>query len=237
MEQIHQTYTPDITVNREADLVKATFIKKTYLHVALSVLLFAGIEAVLLSIPAVVEAGLWMTQGMQWLLLLGGFMFITSKAEKWAHKSTNRTHQYAALLLYVIAQAIIFVPIIYIAMQYSDDGSLIAQAGIMTLFLFSGLTAVVFITGKDFSFLRSAIAIGGMIALGLIVVSLIFGFNLGVIFAGAMVLLAGASILYQTSKIINGYHPEQYVAASLGLFASLMLMFWYILRIFMRSSD
>lgn len=237
MEQTQQAYTRDINVNREADLVKATFIKKTYLHVALSVLLFAGIEAVLLSIPAVVKAGLWMTQGMQWLLLLGGFMFVTSMAERWAHRSTNRTHQYGALLLYVIAQAIIFVPLIYIAMQYSGDGNIIGKAGVMTLFLFSGLTAVVFVTGKDFSFLRSAIAIGGMIALGLMVVSLIFGFNLGVIFAGAMVLLAGASILYQTSKIIDGYHPEQYVAASLGLFASLMLMFWYILRIFMRSSD
>lgn len=237
MEQIHQTYTKDITINREAVQEKATFIKKTYLHVALAVLLFVGVEAVLLSIPAVVEVGLWMTQGMQWLLLLGGFMFVTTMAEKWAHKSTNRTHQYAALLLYVIAQAIIFVPLIYIASQYADDGSIITKAGVMTLFLFSGLTAVVFVTGKDFSFLRSAIAIGGMIALGLIVVSLIFGFNLGVIFSGAMVLLAGASILYQTSKIIDGYHPEQYVAASLGLFASLMLMFWYILRIFMRSSD
>jgi len=237
LEQIQRTYTKDINVNREANLVKATFIKKTYLHVAFSVLLFVGIEAVLLSIPAVVKAGLWMTQGMQWLLLLGGFMFVTSMAEKWAHRSTNRTHQYGALLLYVIAQAIIFVPLIYIAMHYSGDGGIIGKAGVMTLFLFSGLTAVVFITGKDFSFLRSAITIGGMIAIGLIVVSLIFGFDLGVIFSGAMVLLAGASILYQTSKIIDGYHPEQYVAASLGLFASLMLMFWYILRIFMRSSD
>jgi len=237
LEQIHQTHTKDITVNREAVQAKADFIKKTYMHVALSVLLFVGVEAILLSIPVVVKAGLWMTQGMQWLLLLGGFMFVTSMAERWAHRSTNRTHQYAALLLYVVAQALIFVPIIYIAIHYTNDSGIIGKAGIMTLFLFSGLTAVVFVTGKDFSFLRSAIAIGGMIAFGLIVVSLIFGFNLGVIFAGAMVLLAGASILYQTSKIIDGYHPEQYVAASLGLFASLMLMFWYILRIFMRSSD
>ena len=123
----------------------------------------------------------------------------------------------------------------YIAMHYSGDTGIIGKAGIMTLFLFSGLTAVVFITGKDFSFLRSAIAIGGMIALGLIVVSVIFGFNLGVIFSAAMVLLAGASILYQTSKILDGYHQDQYVAASLGLFASLMLLFWYVLQIFMSG--
>jgi len=237
MDQIKQTYSGTVTVNQENAAVRADFIKKTYLHVALSVLLFIGVEALLLSIPAVVKAGLWMTQGMQWLLMLGGFMFVTTMAERWAHKSTNRTQQYGALLLYVFAQAFIFVPLMYIAMSYSGDDGLIAKAGIMTLFLFSGLTAVVFITGKDFSFLRTAIAIGGMIALGLIVVSVIFGFNLGVVFSGAMVLLAGASILYQTSKILDGYHQDQYVAASLGLFASLMLLFWYILQIFMSSSD
>lgn len=237
MDQIEQTYSGSVVVNQENAAVKADFIKKTYLHVALSVLLFVGVEALLLSIPAVVKAGLWMTQGMQWLLMLGGFMFVTTMAERWAHKSTNRTQQYGALLLFVFAQAFIFVPLMYIAISYSGDDGLIAKAGIMTLFLFSGLTAVVFITGKDFSFLRTAIAIGGMIALGLIVVSVIFGFNLGVIFSGAMVLLAGASILYQTSKILDGYHQDQYVAASLGLFASLMLLFWYILQIFMSSSD
>jgi len=237
MSQIEQTYNGSITVNQENAAVRADFIKKTYLHVALAVLLFVGVEALLLSIPAVVKAGLWMTQGMQWLLMLGGFMFVTTMAERWAHRSTNRTAQYGALLLYVFAQAFIFVPLMYIAISYVGDDGLIAKAGIMTLFLFSGLTAVVFITGKDFSFLRTAIAIGGMIAIGLIVVSVIFGFNLGVIFSGAMVLLAGASILYQTSKILDGYHQDQYVAASLGLFASLMLLFWYILQIFMSSSD
>jgi len=237
MNQIEQTYNGAISVNQENAAVRADFIKKTYMHVALSVLLFVGVEALLLSIPAVVSFGVKMSQGMQWLLVLGGFMFVTTMAERWAHRSTNRTHQYGALLLYVFAQAFIFVPLIYIAMNYSGDSGIIPKAGIMTLFLFSGLTAVVFITGKDFSFLRSALAIGGMVALGLIVVSLIFGFNLGVIFSVAMVLLAGASILYQTSKILDGYHQDQYVAASLGLFASLMLLFWYVLRIFMSMSS
>lgn len=237
MSQIEQTFNGAISVNQESAVVRADFIKKTYMHVALSVLLFIGVEALLLSIPAVVKVGIWMSQGMQWLLVLGGFMFVTTMAERWAHKSTNRTHQYGALLLYVFAQAFIFVPLMYIAMHYADDSGLVAKAGIMTLFLFTGLTAVVFITGKDFSFLRSAIAIGGMVALGLIVVSMIFGFNLGVIFSAAMVLLAGASILYQTSKILDGYHQDQYVAASLGLFASLMLLFWYVLRIFMSMSS
>ena len=48
---------------------------------------------------------------------------------------------------------------------------------------------------------------------------------------------AGAAILYDTSKIINHYSTDLYVAASLDLFASVALMFWYVLRIFMRLSD
>ena len=48
-----------------------------------------------------------------------------------------------------------------------------------------------------------------------------------------MVLLAGGSILYQTSRLVHDYHSTQHVAAALGLFASFMLLFYYILQIFM----
>ena len=117
----------------------------------------------------------------------------------------------------------------------TGDLSIISQAGTVTLFLFSGLTAVVFLTGKDFSFLRSALTIGGFIAMGLIVAGLLFGFSMGLWFSVAMVIFAAAAILYQTSNIMKGYHKGQYVAASLGLFSSLMLMFWYVLSIFMSN--
>lgn len=48
-----------------------------------------------------------------------------------------------------------------------------------------------------------------------------------------MVAFAAGCILYNTSNIIHHYETEQYVAASLGLFASVALRFWYVLRIFM----
>ena len=106
----------------------------------------------------------------------------------------------------------------------------------LTLALFSGLTAVVFFTGKDFSFLRNFIMVGSMIAMGLIVLGILFGFSLGLFFSFAMVALAAASILYQTSNVLNVYNKDQYVAASLGLFASLMLMLWYVMQIMMSFS-
>lgn len=222
-------------VAQETEVDRADFIRKTYTHVALAVLGFIIVEALFLNTPFIVNIGLKMTQGMTWLLVLGGFMFVTNFATKWASTTADRSKQYAGLLLYIVAQAFIFVPLIYIAMNYSGDKTIIGKAGLMTLALFTGLSAVAFTTKKDFSFLRNILTVGGFVALGLIVVGLIFGFSLGVWFSFAMVALAAGSILYQTSNIIHEYHKEQYVAASLGLFSSLMLMFWYILSIFMSN--
>jgi uncharacterized protein len=94
----------------------------------------------------------------------------------------------------------------------------------------------VFITKKDFSFLGGILTIGGFIALGLIVCSAIFGFTLGLIFSVVMVAFAAAAILYDTSKIMHNYATHQYVAASLELFASVALLFWYVLQVVMSLS-
>jgi len=226
----------NLMVSQVSATERATFIRKTYLHVALAVLGFVIVEAIFLSIPALVKIGVSMTQGWTWLLVLGGFMFATSMAERWAMSSTDKGAQYGALALYVAAQAFIFIPLMYVAIAVLGQPKLIMQAGIITLALFTGLSAVVFISGKDFSFLRSALTIGGFIAIGLIVAGIAFGFNLGLWFSVAMVALAGASILYQTSNIVHHYRSDQYVAASLGLFGSLMMMFWYVLQILMSFS-
>lgn len=200
-------------------------------------MLFIIVETVFFQIPPLLEFALSLTQGWTWLLMLGGFMLVTSYAEKMAISSHDRNKQYLALLLYVIAEAFIFIPLIFIAMVMAEDGGMeiLNQAAILTLSLFSGLSAVVLLTKKDFNFLRSALTIGGFIAMGLIVAGTLFGFNLGLWFSVGMIALASGSILYQTSNMVHRYSEDQYVAASLGLFASLMLLFWYILSILNRS--
>jgi FtsH-binding integral membrane protein len=65
------------------------------------------------------------------------------------------------------------------------------------------------------------------------VASILIGFNLGLIFSGAMVVFAAGAILYQTSNVARYYRTDQYVAAALALFASVALLFWYVLRIFL----
>ncbi|AGC75237.1 hypothetical protein LX97_02388 [Nonlabens dokdonensis] len=221
------------------DDVRAAFYKKTYAHVAIAVLLFVVVEGLLLQIEPLVNFMFSLTQGWTWLIVLGIFMWATSYAEKMAHKSHDRNKQYLGLFLCVVSYAIIFIPLISIALQYQEvyagqeDSNLLSQAGIVTISLFAALSAVVIVTKKDFSFLRSILAVGFIIALGLIIAGMIFGFDLGLFFSGAMVVLAAGSILYQTSNLVHEYHTDQYVGAAVGLFSSLMLLFWYILQIFM----
>jgi FtsH-binding integral membrane protein len=194
------------------------------------------LEAMLFQTPfPEVMMGLLARSSYSWLIVLGAFMGVSYFADRWAQSNASINVQYAGLGLYVLAQAIIFVPLLYMAAAVSG-GQVIVSAGFITLLLFTGLTFTVLTTRKDFSFLGGFLKIAFFVALGVIVASILFGFNLGVLFASVMVVVASASILYNTSNVLHRYHPSQHVAASLTLFASVALLFWYILRIFMGGS-
>jgi len=223
-----------VLLNQVTDADRVAFYKKTYGHVAGGVLVFILFEWMLLQSETIVDFALSMTQGWRWLIMLGGFMFATNYAERMAMSTQDKTKQYLAYGLYILAEAFIFVPLIYIAAYYMDSGpELLNQAAIVTLALFTGLSAVVFVTKKDFSFMKTGLTIGFFVAIGLIIAGSLFGFNLGLWFSVAMCLLAGGSILYQTSNLVHKYTTDDYIPAALGLFASLMLLFWYILSIFL----
>lgn len=216
---------------------RAAFYQKTYAHVAGGVLVFIVFEWLLFQSETIVNFALSMTQGWRWLIMLGGFMFITNYAEGMARKTPDKNKQYLAFGLYILAEAFIFLPLLFIAMFYMDSGAeMLNQAAIVTLGLFTGLSAVVLLTRKDFSFLKTGLTIGFFIAIGLIIAGSLFGFNLGLWFSVGMCLLAGGAILYQTSNLVHKYSSNQYIPASLGLFASLMLLFWYVLSIFMSRN-
>nr|WP_326281855.1 Bax inhibitor-1 family protein [Tamlana sp. 2201CG12-4] len=222
-----------VVVSQLSEADKVAFYKKTYSHVAGGVLVFILFEYLLLQSEVIVDFALSMTQGWRWLLMLGGFMFITNYAEGMALKTPDKNKQYLAYGLYILAEAFIFVPLIYIAIAYTSSFDLLNQAAIVTLSLFTGLSAIVLVTKKDFSFLRSALTVGFFIALGLILAGVLFGFNLGLWFSVGMCALAAGSILYQTSNMVHKYSNEDYIPAALGLFASLMLLFWYVISIFL----
>ena len=138
---------------------------------------------------------------------------------------------------FVVAEALIFVPLLWWAnersiAQFGEGGTIITRAAGTTILGCAGLTLVAFITRKDFSFLRGFLTWGFVIALVLIVSGVVFGFALGTWFSVGMIGFAGAAVLYDTSNVLHHYEEDRYVAASLQLFASIALMFYYILMLF-----
>ncbi len=217
---------------------RSTFIKRTYTHLAAAILVFTAMEAMLLgplkeTTYPMMRAML--SSRMSWIGVLLAFMAVGWVADYWARSATSRTMQYVGLIVYVLAEAIIFMPLLYIATHLTNP-DVLPTAAILTLTLFTGLTATVFITGKDFSFLRTLLSVGLFVALGIIVVAVLYGFTLGAIFSIVMIGLAAGYILYYTSQIQHHYQPDQHVAASLALFAAVALMFWYVLLLLISLS-
>ena len=215
---------------------RAGFIAKTYLHLAGAVFAFLVLLALLVNLPFTPRLVETMLGGQySWLVVLGLFMVVSWIANSWAISATSIGLQYAGLGLYVVAQAVIFVPLVYIA--GTVDENIVPSAAATTFVLFAVLTAVVFITRKDFSFLRGVLMFAGFAALGLIVCAIVFQFALGAIFTYAMIAFACCYILYDTSNVLHHYRIGQHVAASLALFASVALLFWYIIQLFLSSRD
>ncbi len=213
---------------------RSMFIIKTYNHLLGAIGAFAGLE-ILFFKTGMADSIMQALVGTSWLLVLGAFMLVSWIASSVAHKVTSLVAQYAALALYVVAQALIFVPLLWSANMFAPG--VIKSSILVTALGFAGLTFVAFTLRKDFSFLSGLLRWGGICALVAIVSAIFFGFNLGTWFSVGMIAFAGAAILYDTSNIMHHYPQDRYVAASLELFASVVLLFWYVIRLFMSSRD
>lgn len=208
---------------------RSTFIWRCYAHVVGAIVAFAAVEAYL--IQSGIAARIAGPMINNWLLVLGGFMLAGWGAAHVAHKLVSKQAQYAAFAFFIVVEAIIFCPLLLRAAMM-DPGMIDSAAGV-TLLGCGGLIATAMITRKDFSFLRGLLVWGGILAMVGIVSSLLFGFALGTWFSVGMIGFAGAAVLYDTSNIMHHYPEDRYVAASMALFASIALMFWYVLQLFM----
>lgn len=212
---------------------RADFILRTYTHLIGAILAFVGVEYVLFTTGLAEPIAQWMIS-VNWLIPLGLFIAASWFASRAAMTARSKAAQYGALGLFIVAEAIIFVPLLFMAMYYTNSGmELVNKAAWVTILGLAGLTAVAFWTRKDFSFLGGLLKWGMILAVIAIVASVIFGLSLGTWFSIGMIGLAGAAILYDTSNVLHHYPEDRYVGAALALFASVALMFWYVLQLFM----
>jgi FtsH-binding integral membrane protein len=207
------------------------FIRKTYAHVLGAVIAFIC-ASYALYVAGVGERILdWISESQfGWLAILGGFMVVGWIASAMAGNAKPAV-AFFGLALEVVIQALIFSPMLYMAHEYYPG--VLPQATILTGLIFGGLTLYVFLTKKDFSWMGPALMIIGLGAVGVIVMGVFFGWNLGAWFSLIMIVFASAVILYTTSKVLHKYTATQYVAAALEIFAAVALLFWYVLRLFM----
>lgn len=222
-----------VPVATRPEAVRAEFMTKVYQHLIAAIVAFMGIE-VLLFATGIAEGvyNFVAGSGAAWLLILGGFMLVSWLATSASHDILNPSRQYGGLFGLAAAEALIFAPVLHFFFRVQGGGeSTVWAAAFISALGFAGLSAVGYTTRKDLSFLRPILMWVGVSALVLIVGAVAFGFNLGVWFSVAMITLAGASILYQTQTILRRYPEEAYVGAAVQLFASVMLLFWYVLQL------
>lgn len=235
------------TIAAEATVdARRTFIRKTYTHLMAAVYGLVALEFLyFLTLPLDNWVPQLFAMRWGWMLLFGGYMIVSYIADSWARSNTSPGMQYVGLFSYVFAFSVILCPMLWIANQpkYATDigggiiVSPIAVAAVATLAVFGLLTAIVFLTKKDFSFLGPILGISSILIFGAILLAMFGLLNLGTGFAMLLAVFASGAILYDTSNILHHYRTEQYVAASLALFASVGILFWYILQIVISLSD
>src|SRR5690606_31131050 len=104
---------------------RARFIRNTYMLLAAAILAFIGVEYALFETGAayMIANVIFSGGSMGWLLVLGLFMGVSYLANRWALSDTSPITQYMGLGVFVLAEAVIFVPLIFLATYYSDDGA------------------------------------------------------------------------------------------------------------------
>lgn len=222
----------NITIPSSRSLERSAFLKKVYLHLFLAISAFIGLEYVWFSTGIAISIFEMITK-LNWLIIMGAFMGVSWLATRFANSSQAKAYQYFGLSLYVFIESLIFVPLLFLA-EFKAGGGVIEKAAYITIGNFLMLTALIFFMKVDLIGWGKYLIWGGILTLGAIVSSVIFGFQLGTIFSLAMVGFAGFAILYDTSMILYHYDDESYVSASLQLFASIAMMFWYVLRLLSR---
>lgn len=123
-------------------------------------------------------------------------------------------------------------------------GNIVWQALAGTALIFFSLSGYALTTRKDFSFMRSFLAVGVMVvffaALALMIASFM-GYYLPVVsvaLSAVVCLLMSGVILYQTGEIVNGGETN-YIRATAVLFASIWSLFVHLMNIlgFLNSDD
>ena len=205
--------------------VRGDFIRKVYSLFFLSLLVTVGVGAWAAANTPVIM-GYWP------MLMIAGIVCIIALTFARRVPGWN----VALLYLYSAVQGAILGPVL--TMYEARWPGLATEAGWVTIAVFGGLTAYVFASKKDFSFL------GGMLFMGLIAL-IVAGFVMmfvhaamaSMIYSIVGVLIFSGFVLYDTSQIMLRLGPEDAVMGAVALYLDFINLFMFILRLLSSRRD
>lgn len=217
---------------------RATFLRKVYSLLLAGILAFAGTLWAAANVQPVQDMaiGLWRTiagaGGFGWILymaiMMGGFFVVHAVA-------TVKPLNLIAYFGWSFLLALLAAPLVLGVA--AAQPTVLTQASTVTALVFTGLTAYVFMTGKDFSFLRGILGLGMILLIVMGLCSWIWGFGSPLLFSGLGIALFSGYILYDTSNIMHRYPSNMAVSAAVVLFTDVVFLFKNILILLMSLSN
>ncbi|HEV2972834.1 MAG TPA: hypothetical protein VGY55_22895 [Pirellulales bacterium] len=209
---------------------RAGFVRKCYLHICGGVFALIGVEAILLQVPFGPSlADLMLAAPYCWLVVIVLFVAVGHFGDYWAESAKTVPMQYAGLAFYIVAQAVVFMPLLLVVERIGPD-RVLPQIGMIAAVMFGGLTSIVLVTAQSFILRRLLQLFGGLAGLLIIAWGASTSHPLAIPVVVAIIGLAGAYMLYTTSRVMYEFHLWQYTAASLALLASVALLLWDLLQ-------
>jgi FtsH-binding integral membrane protein len=204
------------------------FLRRTYGALLMQLCLTGATTSV------VIKTGL-ITPSTWPIVLIAGLVGVIFVVPRLIVPSASKATQWAGAGLVIGFFGFSLAPLVMIA-----PPGVLLQAFILTTCAFTGLTMYVLTTRKDFSAWGGALWMGFFAVLGIGIISMFFG-GLGSgmmpIYAGAVVLLFGGFILYDTSNILHRFPVNAHMAASVTLLIDFVILFKYIAILLMSARD
>lgn len=214
---------------------KATFLKKVYGILLLGVLGFAATLWATANVPFANDLALQFGNAIYgqrhgWAIYLGVFFAGSWLVNRLAEVRTVNAIAFAG---WVVLLAFLIAPLVLILSRVNGP-QIVTDAAMLTAVTFTGLTAIVFFTGKDFSFLRGILMFSGFALLAVGLVGAIGGYSIGMWYSAAIVVLMGGYVLYDTDTILKRLPTTMAMTGAILLFTDVVLLFKHILVLLSR---
>ncbi len=221
---------------------RLAFLKKVYGYFSFSLIITGiGGYAGYTFIMNMIQSG--RGRGIYSIIIILAIVEIVALIAAWSLRKKEPINK-IMLAVYSFLSGFTLGPILSVAVLMAlgkgmAGGTLVLQALIITFLVFIGLTSYVFITKKDFSFMRGALMVALFALIGMGLVGLIFGFGRGmaILYSGLGALIFAGFMLYDTSMIMKRYTTDEYIAGAINLQLDFVLLFIHILRLIMILQD